>query len=105
LAEYDYKSEEYRLPGLEWVGEISWSDESYSFDLTGVWKDAATGRLYWVDDSGCSCPSPYETVSSRHDLIDGTKTELARHLRERATGDQVFEALRLLDRADEVVSR
>ena len=54
--------------GLATVGEVEWGDACYSFDLTTVWRDEVTGSLYYADDSGCSCPSPYENTS-RNDLI------------------------------------
>lgn len=45
---------------LRTIGEVEWSDACYSFDLTVVWQDTSTGTLYFADDSGCSCPSPFE---------------------------------------------
>jgi hypothetical protein len=53
--------------GLTMVGEVEWGDGNYSFDLTTVWRDTKTGALYFADDSGCSCPSPYEDTG-RADL-------------------------------------
>ncbi len=53
--------------GLATVGEVEWDDACYSFDLTVVWKDIETGALYFADDSGCSCPSPFEDTG-RDDL-------------------------------------
>jgi hypothetical protein len=46
--------------GLETVGEIDWSDGNYCFDYTVVWKRTSDGRFVYADDSGCSCPSPFE---------------------------------------------
>lgn len=46
--------------GLATVGEVEWSDGCYQFDLTVVWRDTTTGALYYAEDSGCSCPSPFE---------------------------------------------
>jgi hypothetical protein len=67
--------------GLETIGDIEWDDESYQFNMTAVWRDPATGRLYWADDSGCSCPSPFEDVRTRDDLTAGTADELDAHLK------------------------
>ena len=51
-----YNPEEF---GLEIVGEFDWSEPDYSFDFCVVWK-AKRGE-YWIgNDSGCSCPSPFE---------------------------------------------
>lgn len=44
---------------LTMIGEIEWSDGSYQFDLTVVWK-REDGRFVYAEDSGCSCPSPFE---------------------------------------------
>ena len=46
--------------GLELVGSASEDDMSYEFDIFAVWKDES-GNLYWASDSGCSCPSPFES--------------------------------------------
>lgn len=74
--------------GLTMVGEVEWADESYQFDLTAVWR-ADDGTLYWGDDSGCSCPSPFEDVGSVAELTTGTFHELAAHLNDRLTGEYV----------------
>lgn len=56
---------------LKTVGEISWDDEPYQFELTVVWKDNE-GNLYWASDSGCSCPSPFEDFYSKDQLETGS---------------------------------
>jgi hypothetical protein len=52
-----YSPENY---GLEIVATLN-GDLGYEFDMLVVWK-TKTGRkkLYWAQDSGCSCPSPFE---------------------------------------------
>lgn len=45
--------------GLEIFAEIS-ADLSYEFDILLVLKDKQTGKLYFAQDSGCSCPTPFE---------------------------------------------
>jgi hypothetical protein len=67
--------------GLETIGEVDWDDESYSFNMTAVWCDKETGQLYWADDSGCSCPSPFEDYNDRDKLTAGTAGELDAHLK------------------------
>jgi hypothetical protein len=62
--------------GLEIVGSVEWEDEPYQFNMTAVWRDRETGQLYWADDSGCSCPSPFEEFTSRDSLTAGTAAEL-----------------------------
>lgn len=59
---------------LEVVGEIDFSSGSYEFDLTVVWRDTETGALYYADDSGCSCPSPFE-YQGRDSLTRVTRTQ------------------------------
>jgi len=53
--------------GLSIVGEIVWSEPSWDFDFSVVWK-SKRGE-YWVgSDSGCSCPSPFEDFRGTNDL-------------------------------------
>jgi hypothetical protein len=68
--------------GLELVGEVDYSDGNYHFDLTIVLRDVATGALFYADDSGCSCPMPFENVG-RPDLVPATAHEAAAHLQSR----------------------
>lgn len=59
--------------GLEIVGEFDWTEPDYSFDMLVVWK-AKRGE-YWIgEDSGCSCPSPFEEVTDINEL-DGPYTK------------------------------
>ena len=44
--------------GLKILAEAS-EDEAYQFNMFVVWEDCA-GGMYYADDSGCSCPSPFE---------------------------------------------
>jgi hypothetical protein len=53
---------------LEFVAEMDRSSGSHEFDLMRVFKSKETGRLFYGADSGCSCPSPFERVSSLADL-------------------------------------
>jgi hypothetical protein len=54
--------------GLETIGEIEWSDGSYQFDLTVVWR-RTDGVFVYAEDAGCSCPSPFEDTTPA-DLIE-----------------------------------
>ncbi len=54
-----------KLCGLEIVHGIDTAG-SYEFDIFCVWKDIATGNLYYDYDSGCSCPEPFDV--DRRDL-------------------------------------
>ena len=44
--------------GLSIVGEYDSSD-GYEFTKTVVWKNKK-GQMLWAQDSGCSCPTPFE---------------------------------------------
>lgn len=45
--------------GLKTVGEID-TGGSYEFDIFVVFKDS-DGRFFCAHDSGCSCPTPFES--------------------------------------------
>ncbi|WP_431911647.1 DUF7574 domain-containing protein [Nonomuraea jabiensis] len=67
--------------GLEIVGCIDFSDGCYQFDYTVVWRNAE-GQLLFADDSGCSCPSPFES-HKLEDLKPATLHTLQAHLEAR----------------------
>jgi len=46
--------------GLEVFAELEYSGMNYMFDTLVVWKDFE-GNLFYAQDSGCSCPIPFET--------------------------------------------
>lgn len=63
--------------GLETFGEIQWGEPCYSFNLTVVWRRNDDGAFLFGDDSGCSCPAPFENVA----LTDLTVIESIEHLK------------------------
>lgn len=67
--------------GLATVGEVDFSSGCYEFDYTVVWRDG-TGRLFYADDAGCLCPSPFETTTVS-DLTACTLAELQAYLDQR----------------------
>lgn len=69
--------------GLECLSEIQWSPTDYEYDVTAVWRDVTTGELFWADDGGCSCTSPFEKYRDRVSLQAGTAEMLQAHLEER----------------------
>ena len=77
--------------GLQIVGDFEFSEPNYSFDMCVVWKEAR-GK-YWVgEDSGCSCPSPFEGVGDINELDGpynkaGLKTRLEWIVKERVNED------------------
>ncbi len=71
-----YSPEEY---GLEVVFEKE-AGRDYDFDMFVVWRDPDTGQLYWGEDAGCSCPSPFEGYGY-DDLRTGDVDDLLRDYR------------------------
>lgn len=53
-------------PGFELVTELQSND--YQWYAIGVWREIATGRLFWATDSGCSCYGPWEDIKTGADL-------------------------------------
>lgn len=66
--------------GLVTVGEVEWSDGSYIFDKTVVWRKRDSLCFYLGSDSGCSCPSPFEDIGL-DDLRPMTPSEVIAELR------------------------
>jgi hypothetical protein len=82
--------------GLELVGDVEWDDEPYQFNMTAVWRSTTTGQLYYADDSGRSCPSPFEDHSTE-DLIPATRHEVLDRLSESpATAADLIERVQRL---------
>ena len=63
--------------GYELVGELDEEDLCYEFHMLCVWKRVSDGRLFWAEDWGCSCPSPFECFTDPSgewpDPIDSTR--------------------------------
>ena len=87
--------------GFEHVAVLE--DESlwYEFDITLLLRDLHNGRLYLVQDNGCSCPSPFENYRGMGDLIPvGSLNEVGAFVRrlnnqrERYTANQVWGFIR-----------
>lgn len=97
-----YEPEKY---GLKPIGEIDWSSGSYEFDLTVVWQRELDGVLVYAEDSGCSCPSPFESAGV-DDLVvlrnRGGLNEFKAHCEERQKnaydGDRSSEVAQLVER-------
>lgn len=88
--------------GLETVGEIDWSSGCYEFDLTVVWRRTFDGAFVYGEDSGCSCPSPFESTGvdelTRIQSLEQFKAHLAERQGQRYTDDRSDEVARLLER-------
>lgn len=96
--------------GLEVVGEVSFDDDSYQFDLGVVWWHPERRVFFYAEDSGCSCPSPFEDygdVEALGELLPlPALTAKLRGLQARewsATDEPVpVQVSRILDRAREL---
>lgn len=51
---------------LEPVAELE-TGRSYEFETTVVWK-RDDGKFFWAQDSGCSCPTPFEGMGFGSDV-------------------------------------
>lgn len=59
----DYDVNVYYNPdkcGLANIGTLDEDDLSYEYNTLIVVKHLESGRLFWTQDSGCSCPTPFE---------------------------------------------
>ncbi|MDG4792720.1 hypothetical protein [Micromonospora sp. WMMD1082] len=87
--------------GLETVGEVDWSSGSYEFDLTVVWRRKSDGAFFFAEDSGCSCPSPFESVGVDDLMPVESLSEFHAHLTKRTGGnyyDRSEDTARLVER-------
>lgn len=50
-------------PDYESIAEVEWSHQPYEFDMTCVYRQKSTGRLFYAEDSGCSCPTPFQNAT------------------------------------------
>lgn len=73
----DWYGDAYHNPsklGLRIVGTAD-AGMGYEYDLFVVWTDQA-GQLYYAQDAGCSCPSPFEDYKTLESLTKATPAEL-----------------------------
>jgi len=72
--------------GITPVGEVEWDDDSWAFNFTVVWQCKEDPKVfYWAQDSGCSCPAPFEGFTSLEgndwaEVNKGTKHECIKAL-------------------------
>jgi hypothetical protein len=65
-------NDEPKGPDFKELATIQWGEACYDFDLTRLWE--YEGKLYVADDSGCSCPCPFENTTVE-DLTEITKLQ------------------------------
>lgn len=86
---------------LETIVELNDPNASYDFDTFVVWRHKKTGELYYGQDSGCSCPSPFERISGIEELSRlGDLTSFERELE--AWASQYFDAQAISDVVDKI---
>jgi len=69
-----YDDDAYYQPekfGLKIIGGLNEPDLCYEFNELVVWQHE-DGRVFFAQDSGCSCPSPFEDYTSLEDLTPVT---------------------------------
>lgn len=76
--------------GLNKVVDLDFSDGCYQFDLTAVWTKEGEKKFFWADDSGCSCPSPFENVNTIEELQTGGFKQIRDHLTARFDGEYSY---------------
>lgn len=64
--------------GFEILDELDDPNACYSFDTIIAFRDLKTGAVYVVNDSGCSCPTPFEHVKSLADMTRVNNVDDAR---------------------------
>ena len=45
---------------LTFIGEVQVDEQEWNFHLVAFWIRKSDGQVLWAEDSGCSCPSPFE---------------------------------------------
>lgn len=82
--------------GLVTVGQVEWSSGYYKFDTTVAWHHPGTGAFFYAEDSGCSCPEPFEGFTSLDSLtpitdLEGFATQLRHRNANRVPSEQGVE--------------
>lgn len=91
--------------GLATIGEIDWSSGSWEFDYTVVWQRESDGRFVYAEDSGCSCPSPFENtgvdelvVLPKRGGLEAFKAHCDQRQADAYDGDRTAEVTALIER-------
>lgn len=53
-----------RTTDFEMLDSIEWDNEPYMFNMSAVFHHTPSGALFYATDSGCSCPSPFENMTT-----------------------------------------
>lgn len=87
--------------GYELVAEMDDETLSYEFHMLVVWRRISDGRLFWAEDSGCSCPSPFEDYTNPETgewirPIDQTRSEFQEAVSDFPVGPDKKQRMRVL---------
>lgn len=61
---------------LELLESLDCHDGGYGFDKFAIWFSRDRGMLYYAEDSGCSCPSPFEDLKFPVDFMTTPRADL-----------------------------
>ena len=82
LTKYDYTTNTYApLPGTEdWIEVAALGDEMGGYDWTEfkAFYSPSARRYFWHGDSGCSCNSWFDEISTAASFEDGDRAALLR---------------------------
>lgn len=68
LGGYNFKG---KVSPFEMIGdELDEDGLGYEFHSLGVFRHKPTGKMWWAETSGCSCPSPYEEFSMNIETLE-----------------------------------
>lgn len=79
----EYYSSVYDSPeSVNWetIGEVNWWEDSWSYDLTVLWRDKSSGTFYWGSDTGCSCSRPFDFAVGLESFYAGNKWDFMAYL-------------------------
>jgi len=89
--------------GLTTVATVE-DEPDYDFQILAIWSDGK--RFYWAEDTGCSCPTPFEDYTTLDSLCSGGRYACLAAI-ERFTNYEYFHSTRQVNnqaiRAKEVV--
>jgi len=54
--------------GLDIIDQLDEDGLCYEFNTIMAWRDTETGKVYVAQDSGCSCPTPFEGFKKLSEL-------------------------------------
>ena len=83
--------------GLRLLGEIEFSDGDYQFDTLIFVQDVKTGKIYSAEDSGCSCPTPFEEYTTIESLTEVHNNSRSAYLEEIRTRIKPYSGTSLLE--------